>query len=150
MFLSLFGLSNIVVDRRTRVWEKPNTDKFRDYLLGNKFSVLTDNNPLLYVTTSAKLDATGQRWVAALSQFDFTVKYRPGKSNAAADALSRKPYAETTKASLAFQKEAVTIPEDVTQAICSGHSPASQLFLEPSTAQCQVTQLIRNPDPDSD
>ena len=72
------------------------TDKLRDYLLGNNFSVLTDNNPLLYVTTSAKLDATGQRWVAALSQFDFTVKYRPGKNNAAADALSRKSHPETS------------------------------------------------------
>ena len=44
------------------------TDKLRDYLLGSQFTVLTDNNPLLYVTSSAKLDATGQRWVAALSR----------------------------------------------------------------------------------
>ena len=43
------------------------TDKLRDYLLGKQFTVWTDNNPLLYVMTSAKLDATGQRWVAALS-----------------------------------------------------------------------------------
>ncbi|XP_033726170.1 uncharacterized protein LOC117315873 [Pecten maximus] len=35
------------------------TEKFKDYLYNNEFQVLTDNNPLTYVLTSAKLDATG-------------------------------------------------------------------------------------------
>ncbi|MES9880444.1 MAG: RNase H-like domain-containing protein, partial [Sedimenticola sp.] len=65
------------------------SDKFRDYLLGSKFVVFTDNNPLSYFQ-SAKLDATEMRWAAQLAQFDFTVKYRSGRSNANADALSRR------------------------------------------------------------
>ena len=113
------------------------TDKLRDYLLGNKFTVWTDNNHLLYVMTSAKLDATGQRWVAALSNFDFTVKYKPGKSNAAADALSRKPLTELSS-KLPFNIETQTIPSDVVQAICDGHPPTSHPFIEAS-AVCQVT-----------
>ena len=40
------------------------TDKFRDYLYGSSFKVVTDNNPLTYVLTSAKVDATGHRWLA--------------------------------------------------------------------------------------
>ena len=44
------------------------TDKFHEYLYGSEFQVFTDNNPLTYVLTTAKLDATGHRWVAALSQ----------------------------------------------------------------------------------
>lgn len=56
------------------------TDKFHDHLYGRKFSVLTDNNPLKYVMTTAKLDATGQRWVARLSTFDFNIQYRRGKT----------------------------------------------------------------------
>ena len=51
--------------------------------------MITDNNPLTYVTTTAKLDATGQRWMAALANYNFTARYRPGKSNADADGLSR-------------------------------------------------------------
>ena len=40
-------------------------DKFHEYLYGSKpFKIYTDNNPLTYVLTPAKLDACGQRWVA--------------------------------------------------------------------------------------
>ena len=67
------------------------TDKFSDYLCtGEKFTVYTDNNPLTYVMSTAKLNATGLRWVADLSNYNFDIKYRPGKSNADADALSRR------------------------------------------------------------
>ena len=41
--------------------------------------------------TSAKLNATGQRWVADLLNFNFTIKYRPVKHNVDADILSRMP-----------------------------------------------------------
>ena len=61
---------------------------FHEYLYGGKFVVYTDNNSLTYVLTSAKLDASGQRWVASLANYDFTIHYRSGK-NIEADALSR-------------------------------------------------------------
>ena len=67
------------------------SEKFRDYLYGSKFEVLTDNNPLTYVLTTAKLDATGQRWVASLCDYDLVIKYRSGRKNADADSLSRVP-----------------------------------------------------------
>ena len=73
------------------------TDKFYNHLYGRKFSVLTDNNPLKYVMTSAKLDATGQRWVSHLSIFDFDVQYRRGQDNSNADALSRMSNQEVTE-----------------------------------------------------
>ena len=61
---------------------------------------MTDNNPLTYVTSTAKLDATGHRWVAALSAYDFDLRYKPGRLNGDCDGLSRKPqmFAETIKA----------------------------------------------------
>ena len=42
-------------------------EKFHDYLYGTKFKAITDNNPLTDTLTTTKLDATGQRWIAALS-----------------------------------------------------------------------------------
>ena len=65
-------------------------EKFRDYLIGSTFTVLTDNNPLTYVHTS-RLGASQIRWLSDLALFDFNIKYRTGKSNQAADALSRRP-----------------------------------------------------------
>ncbi|XP_041963296.1 uncharacterized protein LOC121720890 [Alosa sapidissima] len=64
-------------------------DKFHDYLYGARFTVRTDNNPLTYVLTSAKLNATGHRWLAALSTYEFGIQYRPGRENIDADSLSR-------------------------------------------------------------
>ena len=69
------------------------TEKFREYLLGRRFTVWTDNNPLSYINKpSTKLGATEMRWISQLGQFNFDVKYRSGKSNKAADALSRKSH----------------------------------------------------------
>jgi hypothetical protein len=67
------------------------TEKFSDYLMGQTSSVYTDNNLLTYILTSAKLDAIGHRWVAALSAYQFTITCKPGKMNADADGLSILP-----------------------------------------------------------
>ncbi|KAL0185703.1 hypothetical protein M9458_019063, partial [Cirrhinus mrigala] len=68
------------------------TEKFRDYLYyAPTFTVYSDNNPLTYVLSSAKLNATGCRWVAELADFHFTIRYRPGRENVDADSLSRMP-----------------------------------------------------------
>ena len=65
-------------------------EKFKVYLIGSKFTVFTDNNPLTYVCTS-HLGAAQIRWLSNLLLFDFEIKYRAGKSNQAADALSWWP-----------------------------------------------------------
>ena len=57
------------------------TEQFRDYL----FYALT------YVMSTAKLNSTGYRWIASLADFEFTIKYRPGKANVDADFFSRMP-----------------------------------------------------------
>ena len=66
------------------------TQQFNRYLWGGKeFEVNTDNNPLTYVLTTAKLDACGHRWVAELAGYNFSIKYLKGTRNVVADALSR-------------------------------------------------------------
>ena len=66
------------------------TEKFRDYLLGRHTIVWTDNNPVAHLRT-AKLGATEQRWAAQLASFDLDIRYRSGRTNKCADALSRNP-----------------------------------------------------------
>ena len=70
------------------------TEKFQDYLYGSSFTVVTDSNPLTYVLSTARLDATSYRWLAALSTYNFKLLYRAGKQNNDADGLSRRPHGE--------------------------------------------------------
>ncbi|XP_036947992.1 uncharacterized protein LOC119016325 [Acanthopagrus latus] len=86
-------------------------DKFHDYLYGAKFIVRTDNNPLTYVLTSAKLSAVGHRWLAALATYDFTIQYRPGRQNIDADLLSRQYTSDEAK-------EWTSVPPDGIKALC--------------------------------
>ena len=45
------------------------------------------NNPLQYVMTTAKLDATRLRWVSELAEFKFEIRYKPDKNNQDDDGL---------------------------------------------------------------
>ena len=65
-------------------------EKFRHYLIGSKFTMPTDNNPLTYVCTS-HLGTAQIHWLSDLALFDFEINYRAGKTNQAADALSWQP-----------------------------------------------------------
>ena len=70
------------------------TEQFHEYLSPygenrNEFVVCTDNNPLTYIFSSANLDAAGQRWVARLTSYNFSLEYQKGKDNTVADFLSR-------------------------------------------------------------
>ena len=95
------------------------TEKFRDYLLGTHFTVLTDN-PLTHILTSAKLDATGQRWASALGQFTFDIIYRPGIKNSDADGMSRYPFEQS--------EEKITLDDTTVKSICS--SINTQAYIE--------------------
>ena len=98
-------------------------EKFYDYLYGHHFEVLTDNNPLAYVLTTAKLDSTGHRWIAELGAFNFNIKYRSGRLNADADALSRLG----------------TITEESVHAICNGIIATEE---DPISDQLCLTDLL--------
>ena len=67
-------------------------DKLHHWLRGHPFTVWTDNNPLTYILSKAKLDACEQRSVAKLAPYQFDIKYIPCPKNIVADALSREPF----------------------------------------------------------
>ena len=71
------------------------TERFHEYLYARHFEVNTDNNPLTYILTTAKLDTTGQQWVASLANYNFKIFYKSGKLNVEADALLHIPWEST-------------------------------------------------------
>ena len=64
-------------------------EKFHKYLYGSTFDIHTDNNLLMYVLTTAKMDAASHCWVASFANCNFRLHYRAGKANIDADALLR-------------------------------------------------------------
>ncbi|XP_064481253.1 uncharacterized protein LOC135394440 [Ornithodoros turicata] len=71
------------------------TDKFRLYLHGHKFTLLTDNFTIAYVVNKAKINRKFARYTVDLAAFEFTAVHRAGKENVIADHLSRFPQPQT-------------------------------------------------------
>ena len=104
-------------------------EKFHDYLYGSKsFEVYTGNNPLTYVLTPAKLDACGQRWVAKLANYNFTIKYKCGLSNVEADALSRISWPEVLADSEDLDIDLECMDTHVVNAVLTGAKSKSSLI----------------------
>nr|XP_061828743.1 uncharacterized protein LOC133614632 [Nerophis lumbriciformis] len=128
------------------------TEKFSDYLYGSTFTVVTDSNPLTYLLTSAKLDATSYRWLSSLSTYTFKIIYRAGKLNADADGLSRQPHVEHPEDNSSKKKRerilrfaqhhlddpsCISIDEHLVQAVCDRHLVYS------SPDKLQVAALVQ-------
>lgn len=67
--------------------------KFRVYLLGMNFTVVTDCNSLKQSANKKDLIPRIARWWLQLLEFTFTIQYRPGTHMRHVDALSRNPIA---------------------------------------------------------
>ena len=62
---------------------------FRAFLYGTNFVLRTDHQPLVYLHNMRLVDSRLARTLEDLSDFNFVIKYTPGKLNVAADSLSR-------------------------------------------------------------
>ena len=84
--------------------------KFHDYLHGHHFTIYSDHQPLQYLFGVSKpipAMASGRlkRWALTLEAYQYSIKHKPGKDLANADALSRLP--------LSHYPENVPVPGDI-------------------------------------
>ncbi len=63
--------------------------ELRYYLLGRKFTLVTDHAPLQWMARAKDTNARVTRWFLALQDFHFVVRHRAGAAHANADGLSR-------------------------------------------------------------
>ena len=65
--------------------------KWRHYLRGVQFKVITDNTAARYIQTKPDLNQRQLRWLDLLQEYNMEIIHRPGRTNVVADALSRRP-----------------------------------------------------------
>ena len=71
--------------------------KLHKYLLGRKFTLLTDHKPLLALSKKRISNGKIQRWALALLDYTFDIRSVRGRDNIIADFLSRQILNTTEK-----------------------------------------------------
>ena len=68
-------------------------EKFKLYLLGSRFKIVTDHKPLIPIFDNPRVQPSARvkRWMLKLQAYDFQLIYQPGKENPA-DYMSRTLY----------------------------------------------------------
>jgi hypothetical protein len=69
-------------------------NKYRHYLLGNKFVSFVDHMALVYLVNKPQVSGRIARWLLLFLEYDFTMVYKLGKTHGVADALSKSPNGE--------------------------------------------------------
>lgn len=75
-------------------------NRLRPYLLGLKFTVVTDCQSLVYLNIHKTTKPQVARWFEVLQEFNFDIKYRPGTRMQHVDALSRVTSEQTERESV--------------------------------------------------
>ena len=63
--------------------------RVKQWAFGHRITVVSDHNPLTYLTESAPKSAKLLRWALALQEFDVVFQYRAGKAHVVPDLLTR-------------------------------------------------------------
>jgi hypothetical protein len=64
-------------------------DKWRPYLLGHSFTIVTDHQTLKHLLNQRISTPSQHKWLAKLMGYDYKIEYRAGQLNTVPDLLSR-------------------------------------------------------------
>lgn len=80
-------------------------NEYKHYLTGRKFVVLSDHRPLVWLDSIKDPGARLMRWRLKLNNYNYEIRYTPGKSNYVADELSRNGFCNFMNDNPLFNEE---------------------------------------------
>ncbi|UYV62889.1 hypothetical protein LAZ67_2002263 [Cordylochernes scorpioides] len=66
-------------------------DRLRQFLVGIKFTVVTDCQALVYMNAKKTTNPQIARWYNLIQEYDFEIRHKPGEKMAHVDGMSRAP-----------------------------------------------------------
>ncbi|GJS46157.1 putative reverse transcriptase domain-containing protein [Tanacetum coccineum] len=96
---------------------------WRHYLYGTKCIVFTDHKSLQHILDQRELNMRQRRWLELLSDYDYDIRYHPGKANIVADALSRKERIEPLRVRALVMTIGLDLPKRILEAQIEAQKP---------------------------
>ncbi|GJX41013.1 putative reverse transcriptase domain-containing protein [Tanacetum coccineum] len=96
---------------------------WRHYLYGTKCTVFTDHKSLQHILNQKELNMRQRRWLELLSDYDYEIRYHPGKANVVADALSRKERKKPLRVRALVMNIGLDLPKKILNAQTEARKP---------------------------
>ncbi|GJZ82107.1 putative reverse transcriptase domain-containing protein [Tanacetum coccineum] len=96
---------------------------WRHYLYGTKCTVFTDHKSLQHILDQKELNMRQRRWLELLSDYDYDIRYHPGKANVVADALSRKEQEPPLRVRALVMTISLDLPKQILNAQTEARKP---------------------------
>ena len=126
--------------------------KFRQYLLGRRFTLRTDHRPLVTLFADNKgipqlASSRIKRWALILSAYSYDIEYISTKNNGCADFLSRAPSTDVTDKEAVVSQLVLHVDTEVLQDVpMTAKVVAAETYYDPVLSK--VLQLTRDGWPD--
>nr|GEX94650.1 putative reverse transcriptase domain-containing protein [Tanacetum cinerariifolium] len=89
---------------------------WRHYLYGTRCTVFTDHKSLQHILDQKQLNMRQRHWLELLSDYDYEIRYHPGKANVMADALSRKDRSRPLRVQALVMTMGLNLPNEILEA----------------------------------
>ncbi|GJS79050.1 putative reverse transcriptase domain-containing protein [Tanacetum coccineum] len=96
---------------------------WRYYLYGTKYTMFTNHKSLQHILDQKELNMRRRRWLEFLSDYDYEIRYHPGKANVVAGALSKKEQNKPLRVRDLVMTIGLNLPKQILEARTEARKP---------------------------